>query len=69
MYFSSFQDLLTMDGHGVYVWLAVIVSLVVLAWLVVAPLLSRRILLKDIARDILRERARQSTPTDNHGEV
>ncbi len=58
-----------MDGHGIYVWLAVSVSLVVLAWLVVAPLLSRRALLKDIARDILRERARQSTATHNQGEI
>lgn len=69
MYFASFQDLLTMDGHGIYVWSAVIISLVVLGWLVVAPILSRRALLKEIARDILRERARQSTLTDNQGGV
>ena len=69
MYFASFQDFLTMDGHGIYVWSAVIISLVVLGWLVVAPILSRRALLKEIARDILRERARQSTLTDNQGGV
>jgi heme exporter protein D len=68
MYFASFQDLLTMDGHGIYVWSAVILSLLVLVWLIVVPLLSRRALLKDIARDILRERARQSSSTNNQGE-
>ena len=68
MYFASFQDLLTMDGHGIYVWSAVIISLVILVWLLVAPILSRRALLKEIARDILRERARQSTSTNTQRE-
>lgn len=69
MYFASFQDLLTMDGHGIYVWSAVILSLLVMVWLIVVPLLSRRALLKDIARDILRERARQSSSKNNQGEL
>lgn len=72
MYFASFQDLLTMDGHGIYVWSAVIISLVILVWLLVAPVLSRRALLKEVARDILRERARQSSSkksTNNQGAV
>jgi heme exporter protein D len=69
MYFASFQDLLTMDGHGIYVWSAVIISLVILVWLLVAPILSRRALLKEVARDILRERARQSTSANNQGAV
>ena len=69
MYFASFQDLLAMDGHGIYVWSAVILSLLVLVWLIVVPLLSRRALLKDIARDVLRERARQSSSKNNQGEV
>ena len=68
MYFASFQDLLTMDGHGIYVWSAVIISLLVLGWLIVAPILSRRALLKEIARDILREHARQSTSTNTQRE-
>ena len=68
MYFASFQDLLAMDGHGIYVWSAVIISLLVLAWLIVAPILSRRALLKEGARDILRERARQSTSINTQRE-
>jgi heme exporter protein D len=68
-YFASFQDLLTMDGHGIYVWSTVVVTLVVLIWLVVTPILSRRALLKEIARDILRERARQSSLSDTQGDI
>ena len=68
MYFASFQDLLTMDGHGIYVWSTVIVTLIVMVWLLVAPILSRRALLKEVARDILRERARQTSSTNTQGE-
>ena len=68
MYFASFQDLLTMDGHGIYVWSTVIVTLLIMIWLLVAPILSRRALLKEVARDILRERARQTSSTSTQGE-
>jgi heme exporter protein D len=60
MYFNSVADLLAMDGHGVYVWSAVAITLVVMAWVLVAPLISRRQLLRDVARDIQRESQRQS---------
>lgn len=30
MYFSSFNELLTMDGHGGYVWVAYLATLAVL---------------------------------------
>ena len=69
MYFASFHDLLTMDGHGIYVWSAVGFTLVVLAWLVVAPVLSHRTGLKEVARDLLRERARQTSSTNNQGGI
>jgi len=68
MYFASFQDLLTMDGHGIYVWSTVIVTLLIMIWLLVAPILSRRALLKEVARDILRERARQTSSANTQGE-
>jgi len=52
--FESLQQLLTMDGHGFYVWTAVLVSMVVMLWLIVSPLLDSRRALKDVARDIAR---------------
>ena len=35
--FESLQQLLTMDGHGFYVWTAVLVSMAVMLWLIVSP--------------------------------
>jgi heme exporter protein D len=52
--FESLQQLLTMDGHGFYVWTAVLVSMVVMLWLIVSPLLDSRRALKDVASDIAR---------------
>ena len=52
--FESLQQLLTMDGHGFYVWTAVLVSMAVMLWLIVRPLLDSRRALKDVARDIAR---------------
>ena len=40
--FASFQQFLLMDGHGPYVWLAVIVSVAVLIGLVVSPLKQQK---------------------------
>lgn len=55
-----------MDGHGIYVWSALIITLLVMAWLIVAPLASHRTLLKEVSRDIQREQDRQS-PDNNSG--
>jgi heme exporter protein D len=52
--FESLQQLLTMDGHGFYVWTAVLVSMAVMLWLIVSPLLDSRRALKDVASDIAR---------------
>ena len=42
MYFDSLQAALTMDGHGVYVWSVVAVSVLVTAGLLVLPARSAR---------------------------
>ena len=52
--FESLQQLLTMDGHGFYVWTAVLVSMAVMLWLIVSPLVDSRRALKDVASDIAR---------------
>ena len=57
--FDSLQDLLTMDGHGSFVWLAVGVTLFILLWLVVAPIRRRKVILQEVVREIRREQARQ----------
>ncbi len=55
MVFANLDELLHMGGHGPYVWVSYGVSVVALAWLLVAPLLRRRALLRDIARRARRD--------------
>jgi heme exporter protein D len=49
VYFESLQTLLSMDGHGVYVWLAYGVTLVVIAAALIAPQRRRNRLLRQLA--------------------
>ena len=57
--FDSVREMLEMAGHGQYVWTAVLVSSLVMAWLLVRPLQLHRANLKSIARQLLREQRRQ----------
>ena len=57
--FDSVQQMLEMAGHGQYVWTAVLVSLLVMAWLLVRPLQLHRANLKFIARQLRREQRRE----------
>jgi heme exporter protein D len=38
MYFDSIQQLISMNGHGVYVWTAFSISIVVMVSLILQPL-------------------------------
>ena len=58
--FESLREMLEMAGHGQYVWTAVLVSLLVMAWLLVKPLQQHQDNLRDIARQHRREQQRQS---------
>ena len=70
MYFDNFSALINMDGHGVYVWTSVAVTLAVMLWLVIAPLISQRGLIKEVSRDIQRQQDRElaAKKTFNHEE-
>ena len=59
MYFENVAALINMVGHGVYVWASVAVTLAVMLWLVIAPLISQRRLLKEVSRDIQRQQDRE----------
>ena len=59
MYFDTWQALRAMDGHGPYVWSAYAITLVVLLWLLLAPLHRRRRLMADIHAQ---ERRRAASP-------
>lgn len=70
MYFENFAALINMDGHGVYVWASVAVTLAAMLWLVIAPVIAQRGLLKEVSRDIPRQQDRQlaAKKTFNHEE-
>ncbi|MDO9322399.1 MAG: heme exporter protein CcmD [Pseudomonas sp.] len=55
MNFASFADFVAMGNHGVYVWSAYGISLLVLAFNVGVPLLAKRRYLQEQARRLRRE--------------
>ncbi|MFZ5723935.1 MAG: heme exporter protein CcmD [Pseudomonadota bacterium] len=57
MIFADLNDLLHMGGHGVYVWTTYAAAVLLLVWLVAMPLLRRRRLLADVARQARRDAA------------
>lgn len=54
MYFDSLQALLTMDGHGVYVWTAYLVTVVVVALVLLAPLRRKKRFLRQLSSELKR---------------
>lgn len=61
MQFSSFNEALQMGGHGAYVWAAYGLTLLVLAINVIAPVLKRKALVKELKRSIAREEVRNES--------
>jgi|GWRWMinimDraft_6_1066014.scaffolds.fasta_scaffold689712_1 heme exporter protein D len=61
MYFASLHALLVMEGHGVYVWTAYLVTLLVIALTLLLPLRRSRRLLQQSAL----EARRAQGPTGN----
>ncbi len=55
MSFSSFNEFLAMGGHGVYVWSAYGIALLVLGLNILQPLRQRKRVLGEHARYIRRE--------------
>ncbi len=53
--FDSIQQMILMDGHGAYVWTAVLVTLSAMSFLVLKPLISRRTVVQEIAIELERE--------------
>jgi heme exporter protein CcmD len=49
-----------MDGHGFYVWAAVMVAALISAWLIISPLIRLRQVIKDIAQEVAIENIHKS---------
>jgi heme exporter protein D len=58
MYFDSLHALLTMEGHGVYVWTAYLLTIVVIAAAMLSPLRRRKRFLLQLAAEL--ERAQRA---------
>ena len=63
--FDNVSEMLHMAGHGIYVWTAVLVTLALIAWLIINPLLQRRHVIKEIAQDVTREQLRQNASRES----
>lgn len=63
--FDNVSEMLHMAGHGIYVWTAVLVTLALIAWLIINPLLQRRHVIKEIAQDVAREQLRQNASRES----
>ena len=53
--FDRIQQMIEMDGHGAYVWTAVVVSLLAMLFLVLKPVISRRAVVEEIFVELERE--------------
>ena len=58
--FENLPDFIAMDGHGFYVWSAVIVAALISAWLIISPLIRLRQMIKDIAQEVAIENIHKS---------
>ncbi len=63
--FDNVSGMLHMAGHGIYVWTAVLVTLALIAWLIINPLLQRRHVIEEIAQDVAREQLRQNASRES----
>lgn len=64
MYFDSLGAALSMDGHGVYVWSAYAISLLVLVLLVRAPRRRQQTFLRHLAGEQKRRQQGQTAKSE-----
>jgi heme exporter protein D len=60
MYFDSLQQLIWMNGHGVYVWSSFAISAVVMIGLIVTPLRQKQAAIKNIELQIKLQASQQA---------
>ncbi len=64
MYFDSLSAALSIDGHGVYVWSAYAISLLVLVLLVRAPRRRQQTFLRQLAGEQKRRQQGQTAKSE-----
>jgi heme exporter protein D len=53
--FENFSDFIYMAGHGQYVWTAYSVSLIIMAYIFVMPLLRKKNIIQKIQKKIIKK--------------
>ncbi len=62
MYFDSWSGFLAMEGHGLYVWGAYAVAMLVIAYNLVAPMLAKRRVVAQVRRQERLKNTIQNSP-------
>ena len=65
MYFDSLQSVLFMDGHGVYVWAAYLVTLLVIVAVLSVPVRRSKRLLGQLAAETRRAQGAPARPGED----
>jgi len=60
MYFDSLQQLIWMNGHGIYVWSSFAISAVVMIGLIVKPLRQKQVAMRNIELQIKLQASKQA---------
>ncbi|MEH6823967.1 MAG: heme exporter protein CcmD [Motiliproteus sp.] len=68
MHFNSFADFIAMGGHGLYVWLAYSIALVVIVFNVLSPILRKRQFIAEYKRRLKREQRLSESRTAESAE-
>lgn len=66
MYFDSLDALLHMDGHGVYVWSAYLITLMVIVFIMLSPIRRKNRLLNEVAGELRRSEGAPSTDEESN---
>ncbi len=62
--FDNLQDFLQMDGHGFYVWLSYGIALLVVSYLVAAPIVRTRRFFREQSETLQRQQMPQASSSD-----
>ena len=60
MYFDSLQQLIWMNGHGIYVWSSFAISALVMIGLIVKPLRQKQVAMRNIELQIKLQASKQA---------
>lgn len=62
MYFQSFNELIEMGGHGLYVWSAYIITVIIMIYLIILPFIKKNSIVGEIrSTEAIKNRLQKDT--------